>query len=262
MKKLINLLFFTIFTVILSVSIHAAEYYTPELHTSSDSVSDKILLDLDYDELTNTTYLKVSVDKMGIEIYDTKDTDYVDGIRLNGETVNSTKFPVDTTKPINVTVRTVYKNDFTGTLAQIYDGTYDYTNLLSNPIVLLTGGYYILAIISLITSTVVMVRSKSKKNIVPEKYETTAEAILNSQELIIEAIALMNSKDPNSHLEALECLKKASTNSSNYIINAVAGEVKESTANLQAHKTRAIETLKTIAETAQEESANVTPPIL
>lgn len=275
--------------LILTVTISAVEvqkpYIEPNIVISADSVSDSVSYDITYDAVTEKNVLTLSVEDLGICIYDDSKTSYIDGIRINGETVDSLKFPIDISKENKIVVRTVYKEDFTGTLAQITDGTYDYTNLLTNPVGILITAYYVLAFVLTLGSVIAMFRGKNKKiktsedianavdtrakeafNLMSDKISEVlkpfVQSMYDTQETIVEAVVLMNSKDPNSHLEALECLKKIASTDVMSAISKVGTELKSVITDTQTHKQHAIDNLTKIAETTQEESANVQPPIL
>ena len=288
-KHLFLILSLVVLTLSFSLVISATEVQNtvvePNITVSADSVYDIIDYEVGYDAILDSNVLTLSVEKFGVCIYDNPDTTYIDGIRFNGETVNSLKIPIDVTKQNKIVIRTAYKDDFTGTLAQMSDGTYDYTNFLTNPVGALVTGYYILAFILALGSVIAIFTGKKKKvktseeiantvdtraaeafatlsNKISEVLTPFVQSMYDTQETIVEAIVLMNSKDPNSHLEALECLKRvASTDVTNAISN-IGDELKTVISYAQDHKHNAIESLTNIAETAQEESANVQPPIL
>lgn len=286
-KHFISLILFTILLCIFSIYINAEEVQQvviePDIVISADSVDDNVSYNIMYDAILDETILTLTVETLGVCIYDSPDTAYIDGIRFNGETVNSLKIPIDVSKENKLVVRTVYKDDFTGVLAQITDGTYDYTNLLKNPIGLFTVGYYILAIISVLIGIIAALKGKSKKVKTSEeiasavdkhsekamfdlttviKNEVTStltpffKSMTETQGSIIESIVLMNSKDPNSHLESLECLKKVASTDINGIIEKVSSELNNTIENAKNHKQHNLDILKTIAETTQEESAD------
>ena len=239
---------------------------------------------------TNTTVINLVAGSFGICIYDDPSTKYIDGIRLNDETVTSTTFPIDLSKSNKITVRTTYKDDFTGKLAQIADGTFDYTELIKNPITLFMAAYYILAIISVLIGIVASLFGKKKK--VKTSHEIAAvvdthaqvacdnmktefvdksitmlepvfKTLVSTQEAMIEALVLMNAKDEGSRLQALECLKKVSSTDVKQVIATVRDELTKVIQAKKLHKEQTLQNLTQIAETAQEVSANVnTPPVL
>ena len=288
MKKRLFTAVCIMLVLIFTISVNAEEiiepttpeYVEPNIVISADSVNQSVIWDVYYDALTDKTILSLSVEDLGICIYDVPETSYIDGIRINGETVDSLKIPIDASVENKVVVRTVYKDDFTGTLAQISDGTYDYINLLKNPVGLLTAGYYVLAFILTLVSIIMLFTGKKKKvktsEDIAKSVDTRANEAFNlmstkvadilnpfvssiyeTQETLVKAIVLMNSKEPNSHLEALECLKKISIADVNSVISKVESEITNTINTEQAHKNNVLEDLTKIAETAQEESANV-----
>jgi hypothetical protein len=230
-----------------------------------------------YDNLTEQYYFKIDVDKFGACIYDSPETSYIDGIRINDLTVDSLKVPLDPTVPNIIEVRTDYKEDFTGTLAQIYDGTYDYANLLKNPVTLFMVLYYVLACILTITSIVILIKSKSNKAKTAEETAQVVDAhaktacsdfkteainifkplfntITRSQEAIVKSLVLTHSKDPNSHLEALESLRTISGIDVDLILTIVENELRDGITLETQHKQDVLEDLTKIAETTQGDS--------
>lgn len=292
---IITLALVIVTAIVLAVTSHAVEVSPtqelkqPDLTISADSVSEEVSYTVTYDAVTNTNILTLNVQTFGVCIYDDLETKYLDGIRLNGETVPALSFPVDLTKENKITVRTVYKEDFTGTMAQIADGTYDYTELLKNPITLLMGVYYVAAFVSVLCGIIATVTGRKKKiktaneiagtvdehskqafdaltvnftSEVTKTLEPMFKTMSDTQVAIIKAITLMNSKEDGSHLQALECLAKVASVDVQKVISVVHEELEKTMYNAQAHKQEVIESLTRIAETAQEESANVnTPPV-
>jgi hypothetical protein len=299
MKRIKYLLIPTIivflFTLVFATGVYAEEaeektLVEPEIVLSPDSVDDFVTYTISQDVFENKTVINLVAGTFGICIYDNAETDYIDGIRLNDETVTSTTFPIDLSKSNKITVRTTYKDDFTGKLAQIADGTFDYTELIKNPITLFMAAYYILAIISVLIGIVASLFGKKKKvktsNEIAAAVDTRAKeacgemksdfiaevstvlepffkTMSSTQEAIIEAIVLMNSKDDNSHMQALECLKKVSSADVKGVISTVHTELAKVIQAKKTHKAQTLQNLTQIAETAQEVSANVnTPPVL
>lgn len=295
MKKFLIITFLTILLATLfTVAVSAEDtpvYKQPEISISSDSVDDFVTYTVAYDSILNDNIITITAGTFGICIYDDPETLYIDGIRLNGETVSSLSFPIDLTKTNKITVRTVYKDDITGDIAQIADGTYDYTKLLQNPITILMAAYYIISILSVFISICTVAFGKKKKVKTSNEIASTVDAhakeafdnlksgfltevstVLEpffktmsvTQESIVEAIVLMNSKEGSSHLQALECLKKVSATDVQNVIDTVRTELQKTIHAQKTHKENTIDGLKLIAETAQEESADVnnTPPVL
>lgn len=261
----------------------------PDVSTTVDSVTDEITYSVTYDATTNTNVLNINVDAFGTTIYDDPETKYIDGIRLNDNTVESLVIPIDLSAENKIVVRTVYKDDLTGTLAQIADGTYDYTKLLENPLALLMGLYYVASLISIVAGMFGIARSRKKKvktydeitanvdvrakeaftnfsNAFMDEFKKAVEPVFktlsDTQVSVVESITLMNSKDPSSHLQALDCLKRVAGTDVQGVLDTVHSELEKSIENAHIYKENSINTLTKIAETAQEESANGTLPIL
>ena len=149
------------------------------------------------------------------------------------------------------------------------------------------AGYYVLSIIITICSLASLIFGKNKKSKtaseiasavdtralnafnelstkIPEILQPFVKSVHDTQEVLVEAIVLMNSKEPNSHLEALECLKKISISNVGNTISEVETELNTLITKNTEHLRNNINNLTKIAETAQEESANDTKdlPIL
>lgn len=289
-KHFIFLIVFTILLAVFTVAVNAEgsevseTVIEPVISVTADSVDDNILYEVQYDAILDQVCLKLTVDTLGVCIYDDPETSYIDGIRLNGETVNSLKIPIDVSKENKVVIRTVYKDDFTGVLAQITDGTYDYAKLLTNPVGLLMAGYYVLAALLTAISIIAALKGRSKKVKSSEEIASAVDSradsastklkeeaielfkpvftkILQSQEAIVKSLVLTHSKDSNSHLEALESLKSISGLGVDGIIDKIQAEVMSNIRTEDTHKQHVIDDLTKIAETAQEESADGEIPI-
>jgi hypothetical protein len=250
-----------------------SEYYEPVHKYTNGSVSE-VFYDVGYDKLTEQFYITLSLDKFGTCVYDDSSTSYIDGIRVNGLTVDSLRLYVDPTVANTIEIKTVYKDDFTGTLAQISDGVYDYANPLKNPVTLLMAGYYALAALFTIASIIVLLKSKKTKVKTSEENAQSIDVhaksacadlkneaisiitpvfntLARSQEAIVKSIILTHSKDPNSHLEALESLRTISGLDINDVLVKVANEIRDSISLETQHKNNALEDLTKIAEAAQ-----------
>lgn len=251
----------------------------PEFSTTVDSVTEDVSYSVTYDATTNTNLLNIEAQAFGTCIYDDPETSYIDGIRINDQTVDSLIIPIDLSVPNKITVRTVYRDDITGTIAQIADGTYDYTELLKNPLALAAGAYYVISILSVICGMIGVARSRKKKvksndeiagtvdarakaafdslsaNIMAEvksAVEPVFKTISETQTAIVESIVLMNSKDKSSHLQALDCLKRVAGTDVQGILDNVHSELEKTIENAKLHKEEAVNTLAKIAETVQE----------
>jgi hypothetical protein len=284
MKKLLVfiLILTMLFTVVVNAETSDETYYEPVLKFTSGSVSN-VVYDVAYDALTEQIYIHLETEKFGTCIYDDPSTSYIDGIRINDLTVDSLKIPIDPSKENTIVIRTVYKEDFTGTLAQMQDGVYDYSNLLKNPVGLLMFGYYALACILVIASIIGLLTGKKKK---VKTADETAKAVdihaqtamsnlttgilgevrtaltpfftkmTDTQDNIIKSLVLMNSKDPNAHLEALTSLKTVSNAEVAQILDGIVNSLQQNIVANNTHAEHNIKDLTEIAEATQEGSDN------
>lgn len=152
---------------------------------TSDSVVTKGLTYQTYvDPISNQTGVEI-VPSFGIgyAIYDNPDTDIIDGIRINGQEVTSLRIPMSSEQYASkyvIAVRTVYLDSASGTLAQILDGTYDYTLLLTNPVILFQLAYWIFMASAGFIGLIYAIRSKGKK--IKTSDEIAAKVTENSDE--------------------------------------------------------------------------------
>lgn len=189
------------------------------------------------DELVNESGFKI-LDELpiGHVIYDDPETSYIDGIRVNGDVVESLKVPLTDATEYVVVVRTVYAEGVLGDIARMSDGTYDWTKLLENPIMLLQLAYWVLAIVSVVAGALISSHSKKTKaktaNEISEgvegickeylekmKHELTEvvisdatpilQKILYSFEDVIKAVTLSTSKSKEAPLALLDLLQHA-----------------------------------------------------
>ena len=98
----------------------------------------------------------------GHEIYDNPETDYIDGIKIDGEYATAwTIHHWDIDTPHNIEVKTVYTDDFAGALARAKAG--DYSEIMKNPIMYVQMFYYLLNTASIIIS-IIALRAFKKNN--------------------------------------------------------------------------------------------------
>ena len=206
-------------------------------YTTDSVCTDEILT---FEEITvnETESLKVSLkdDVLGYTIYDDPETDYIDGIKYNDTWLASDYIIPDykNVPNLTLTVKVVYADNGYGTLMKILDGNFDWSSLLSNPIVLIQGIYYVISIISVVTSVVLFGRYKKMKvtttnelsNTYMDLTKSTQEMLNNKVTKIIEnivspvfqkindqnskiitALVLMNSKAKDAPLALLDLLK-------------------------------------------------------
>lgn len=216
----------------------------------------------------------------GYVVYDDPATEYIDGIRLNGNTVTSYKVPIDYTQDTDFTliVKIVYAEGFTGALAQISDGVFDWTKLLENPIGLIMALYYILSTISVVVGIVALWAGKNKKvktsndiskavtdsahetatKIIEEQVLPVVTAFQNTAQGLVKAFALTTSKSKEAPSALLDVLQTISNTDASAAIDQAKALIAENRATAEAARQQTIDNLKNIAQTIQEVTSNGT----
>lgn len=192
---------------------------------------------------------------IGYTVYDVADTPYIDGIRVNGETVNSLKIPLtEGVYTYTIDVKIVYVEGLLGDIASMSDGTYDWAKLLSNPIILLQGIYFVLAIVSVLAGILAAFFGRNKKvktadEIASKVSDASETAIANVEKRVTErvisevlpivqkifddiqnvvkAVTLSTSKSKEAPIALLETLKDSASVSTSELIDKVQAAVKE-----------------------------------
>lgn len=189
------------------------------------------------DSILNEVGFKIVEDlPIGHEIYDNPETAYIDGIRVNGNTVDSFKIPVkdETITTYTVDLRIVYSEGVLGDIAKMSDGTYDWSQLLANPVILLQLGYWALAIITVIIGLITSIFGKKTKvktadeissnvtnaaevalvkikesvtETVIAEFTPVFQTILKDFENVVKAVTLSNSKSKDAPLALLDVLQ-------------------------------------------------------
>ena len=154
-------------TLTLMEKLKAWESYDVNLTYTPDSVrAEGIWLEPWTDAVKQSAGFKISSDiAFGVEIYDDPATTIIDGIRINGQEVSSLVYTFDLDNPSDtlVEVRLVYSENLLGDIAKMSDGTYNWTELIENPVMLMQLAYYVLAALSIIISSFAALSSKKKK---------------------------------------------------------------------------------------------------
>ena len=214
--------------------------YAVGIKYSEDSSSSKgISYETYIDPITFTVGFKI-VENLptGHIIYDDPETDYIDGIRINGETTTTLSVVVEQGVHYEVVVRTVYEDNLLGDFAKIVDGNFDFKTLLDNPITLLMGTYYVLSILSIVFASAIALATKNKKvqtaDDIAAKVDASAQAavekirieatetvlaeaqpilqnILDGVHNIITALTLSTSKSKDAPLAMLDTLQKSAS---------------------------------------------------
>lgn len=251
------------------------------IYTDDSVITSGIYTDGTVDVLSKQVLFIIDVDlPAGYAVYDDPSTEYIDGIRLNGGTVNSYRVPIDHTQDVDfeLVVRTVYAEGFLGTVAQMSDGTYNWTQLLENPIGLLMAAYYVLATVSVVVGIFAMFRGKNKKvktadeisakvheaadaaatQAIEQKILPIVTAIQGTSQSLVKAFALTTSKSKEAPVALLDVLQTVSNADATAAIEEAKKRIAEDRANAEAEAQRTKELLNNIAHTVQEVSNNET----
>lgn len=226
---------------------------------------------------------------IGYTIYDNPETDIIDGIRINGSEVTSLRIPIDSKTEVfkyEIAVRTVYAEGASGDLAQILDGTYDYTRLLTNPVIIFQLIYWIFMAIAGFVGLVTAIRSKNTKvktsdeiaskvtenmstfetrvvEIVTESVKSEilplAQASVKSGKEAVKAILLSTSKSKDAPSALLDVFKESSDIDISSIVDEVREELNKSITEHDTNRSANIATLHSIANhVIQEDVSNAT----
>lgn len=251
------------------------------IYTSDSVLQCGVYADSDIDVLNQQLLFVIDADlPSGYVVYDDPETDYIDGIRLNGNTVKSYRVPIDYTQDVNfeLIVKVVYAEGFTGTLAQMSDGTYNWAQLLENPIGLIMALYYILATVSVVVGIFALWKGKSKKvktsdeisKSVTEAAHSTAvktieEQVLpvvtsfqNTAQALVKAFALTTSKSKEAPTALLDVLQTVSSTDAVAAIEQAKATIANDRAAADAARQETLEKLQSIAQTIQEVGSNGT----
>ena len=260
-------------------------------YTSDSVYSGGLTYEMYSDAILGEVGFKIVTDlPVGYVIYDDPETAHIDGIRINGTTTESLKVPIasDSTALFTVDVRVVYAEGILGDIARMSDGTYDWTQLLANPVVLLQLGYWALSILTLvvgmfaslfgkkvkvktaddIASSVASVAETSLTQIKESITETVIaeftpilQTILKDLENVVKAVTLSTSKSENAPIALLDVLQDtvSSTDVNALIDNVRQSVVSRVAANAKAHADNAA-TLHAIA-TADSTPTVVVEPV-
>lgn len=156
------------------------EYTVSIKYTDDSTCKSGVLYETYSDSILNEAGFKLVADlPIGHVIYDDPETSYIDGIRINGSTVETLKVPVDGTGVTEyvVNVRTVYTEGVLGDIARMSDGTYDWTKLLENPVMVFQLAYWALAILTVVAGLITSVLGKKKKVKTADEIASSVDAV-------------------------------------------------------------------------------------
>lgn len=276
------------------IPVNTAEVYNflepVILYTEDSAYKDGVSFGVYYtDESKESMYLEFIVDlPEGYKIYDLEETEYIEGILVNGTPLASNyiykNFDSHSTNIVNIKTIESY---VTSTKPNIFEEGFDWEALLTDPITLLQVGYYVLAAFSIIVGGIGMFKSKKYKNITSNQWAETANSqmqsvitkatdsvfsmfdskvtglfnndilpilqqTLTNEQNIIKAIAVSTSKSENAPIAVLDILEQITDNVDTTKIIAKAKEAIE-----EAKKERErilAETKQALSEIAEENS--------
>lgn len=261
-----------------------------------DSISaDGIYIESYIDPFTYLGYIHIVTSDipLGVQIYDDPTTDIIDGIRINGETIDSLRMiPVDpTVDKYEILVKTEYKNNILGDFAKINDGKYTVDDLVKNPLLTLQVVYYLFLIVSAVVAVFIGMRSKKKKvrtaNEIAEAVNISAASVntaaaetkiliadlvkdmlndsilpimqktIETNQSIVKSIIVSNSKNKDAPLALLDIFKDVSDIDTNKLLSEARDSVEKNLSKESENKKQLLAALKNIAEPTQEEKSNV-----
>lgn len=248
------------------------------------SVSELSVLDRDDDTgdvVSDTKYYTLNVKEnyvMGHDVFDDPNTEYVDGIKIDGKYLSSDwkveDFNMDAEHVI--TVKTVYSNDVAGWFAMAKNG--DFSAIMSNPITVLQLGYYVLAGASVVLGGFGLLKSKKRKvktadeiagavaskasvledqfanvthemeaqalSLVTDIVTPLVETLHKQNDTLIKATVLARNGDEVSTIALLDLLKETGAEGVADISEAVKKRIQESKAAAEQAKRDAIKAMK------------------
>ena len=302
MQRLSKLLCVGLITALLgmlfSISVFAEEAPEPPAlsledvtfvfeYTSDSPVSEGLVTKIYTDPISNESGIELVPEfGIGYALYDDPDTAIIDGIRINGEEVTSLRIPLTAESDVleyKIAVKVVYAEGASGDLAQILDGTFDYSKLLSNPIILLQIVYWACLAVTGVVGIVTLGKNKSKKvkssdeiaakvfensEVFKEKLLTTvtdivkaeivplAQASVKSGKEAVKAILLSNSKSKDAPSALLDVFKESADIEITELVDEVRKELEEAMHSHEDARSSTLSELHTIANRANQEDVS------
>ena len=256
-------------------------------YTSDSPVTEGLHIRTYTDPISNESGVELVPEfGVGYVLYDDPATDIIDGIRINGEEVTSLRIPlVGVTEGMeyDVAVKVVYAEGASGDLAQILDGTFDYTKLLTNPIILFQIIYWACLAVTGLAGIVMLGKNKNKKvktseeiaskvsenseafkeklltavtEIVKAEIVPLAQASVKSGKEAVKAILLSTSKSKDAPVALLDVFKESADIDISNLVDEVRKELKDAMLVQEEARTNAISELHTIANRANQEDVS------
>ena len=223
------------------IEAYASTGYDVTVLYTSDSVDRKGVSTEPYtDTLKFETGFIITVDtSLGVEVYDDPSTAHIEGIRVNGQEVNSRIIPIDLDNPQEyiVEVRLVYSEGLLGTLAKISNGEFDWNTIMQEPVLAMQLVYYAIAALSTILGGFGVLVSKKKKvktaddiaskvdervregcttfavaytDVLKENLVPIFNDLVHTNQAVIKALTLSTSKNKEAPVALLDLLKEVS----------------------------------------------------
>lgn len=252
-------------------------------YTYDSTLQTGISYEIITDPFTYLTTLSIVKDlPFGYTIYDKTDTEIIDGVRINGQTITGLRnIPISTNEESYViTVKIVYAEGIPGLIAKISDGTVTAEELLSNPLILMQLAYYVIAALSIILGGFGVLRSKKKKvktaddmaaliesktteayqNLQTQFLQLLDESLLplvqktvDTNKQIVKAVTLSTSKMKDAPIALLDTLKEiGDINTAEMLESAKASVIKNMKAK-ETSKTKIVEALQNIVAKEEKE---------
>lgn len=248
------------------------------------------------DGLTYQTYSDPISKQSGIElvpnfgvgyvIYDNPETEIIDGIRINDAETTSLRIPISEDTEVftyTIAIKTVYAEGASGTLAQILDGTFDYSQLLTNPVVIFQLIYWVVMAITAVVGFGVAIKSKGAKvktsdeiaskvseqsdefraqlidavtNMVKSEILPLAQASVNSGKEAVKAILLSTSKSKEAPSALLDVFAESSSIDITNLVDEVRETLTQTTEAREANRTANMTALHNIANHVIQEDVS------
>ena len=254
-------------------------------YTSDSVVKEGMTYKLYDDPISEQSGIELVPDfGIGYTIVDDPETEIIDGIRINGQEVTSLRIPIteDTVvKTYEVSVKTVYQEGASGSIAQILDGTFDYTQLLTNPVIVFQLIYWVCMAVTGLFGIATLSKSKGQKvktsdeiaskitenmdlfkgniiqtvtDIVKAEILPLAEASVKSGQDAVKSVLLSNSKSKDAPLALLDVFKDSEGIDVKDIVDAVCKEyLAAKSVNDQNHADNSNALLKIASNVIQED---------
>lgn len=258
-------------------------FTTDSVYTSQNVISYSIVEEAD----ASKTLILTEGNLLGYCIYDTPETPYIDGLKVDDQFVTDWRVPnYDDTVEHSILVKTVYTDDIAGTFAAAKDG--DFSKFLENPITIFQIMYYVILIISVIAGGFGIYKTKKLKvkdhNQIASSVSTAAKSSIKGIEdvanemisamliptveqlqiqnnAILEALILNRSTDADSQIALVELLKKATSSETlQKLAETIQHSIKETAAKHIEEKTTALsEVQKVVEETSTSAETEAIP---